>query len=346
MAEDRLKQDDRLRLQANTGFALAASLPVANNNDGPAQIQLRSMLHRTAGFAAEATKSSLLQWLMRISNTDLCLDGLREERNLVWFSAEPTSNQADHPDLDWLIVTSLSGHSRDEFMSAGTNLPLTAAEVAHFRRNHRDTDLGLARKFRKPNAELPESVQSLYLLYQERAYTDVEAALFIAQSSGSTRVARLMADLQAIGSFCNAHHVVHYNVQSYSVATAFDTSELIDVSNHEAASRLVMPVNHPAHLLKFSPEDIAALASLIVEKHMLSPTEFADKALMLAEARQDVNRFASPLRFRVAVLEEDLPSSKGWVRRIGLAYSRLFASWVADIPQLGLPPHNQRAASA
>ena len=145
--------------------------------------------------------------------------------------------------------------------------------------------------------------------------SDAEACLFVAQATGSTRVARVMADLLAVGSFANALEFISHLGVTYSVPAAFDTSEIIDFANHEAARRLALAADHPSHLLRLTPDEIGVLASNIVEKRMLDATAFLRKAQTLAEARQDVTRLPISQHFATAVIERDVPMTE----KLGLA---------------------------
>lgn len=235
---------------------------------------------------------------------------------------------------DWHTVTNLCGHPVDDFIAAGAALPLTCAEIDHFRRNHRETDCLAGRDFMAAKSELPSPLAELYGLYRHRARLDTEAALFVAQATGSTRIARIMGDLLAVGGFANGHECVSYLTMTYSVPAAFDTSDLIDAANHEASRRLAMSIDHPAHLLKLSPDEISILASEIVGNSVLSGPDFLEKANLLAEARQDVARLPVSKQFITAIVEHDLPVHQIWVARICAAYGRIFESWVSGIPEI------------
>ena len=61
---------------------------------------------------------------------------------------KPRSNKADTPLLDdWQVIANICGHSFNDFVSAGATLPLTTAEIEHFRRNHRGTESHVSRDF-------------------------------------------------------------------------------------------------------------------------------------------------------------------------------------------------------
>lgn len=239
--------------------------------------------------------------------------------------------RAKEPMDDWQTVTSLCGHGPEDFRDAGVSLPLSTAEIDHFRRNHRETDHLIARDFLTIKSNLPSPLAELYGLYRHRARLDTESAFFVAQATSSTRVSQLMADLLAIGGFANGHECIAHISQTYSVPAAFDTSDLIDRANIEALRRLALPVEHPAHLLKLSPDEVSVLAANIVERHLLSGADFLDKAHKLAEARQDVNRLPPLARFSASLKENDLPHDQAWVARIAEAYTRIFQIAKADV---------------
>lgn len=230
---------------------------------------------------------------------------------------------------DWQSVCNITGHSVEDFAAAGVELPLSAAEIDHFRRNHREMDRLVGRDFLAARCDLPSPVAELYGLYRHRARLDAEATLFVAQATGSTRVARLMADMLAVGGFASANECLTHVSMSYAVPAAFDTSALIDRAADEAMRRLAMPIENPSHLLKLSPDEISVLANNIVERNVLPAHEFLEKANLLAEARQDVNRFAAHERFSIAIEEGDLPASKDWVMRLCEAYDRLLNGWAS-----------------
>jgi len=237
------------------------------------------------------------------------------------------NRRAVTPSDDWETVACLAGHHVDDMMLAGIDLPITSAEIDHFRRNHRETDRLVGRDFLATRSDLPSPLAELYGLYRHRARLDTEATLFVAQATGSTRVARIMADLLAIGAFASAHECVAHVSITYSVPAAFDTSALIDRTCDEALRRLEMPIETPSHLLKMTPDEISVLASNIVDRHALSPIDFLEKASFLAEARQDVCRLPVELHLLTALEQGDLPVEKPWVGRLYQAYSRIFPAW-------------------
>jgi hypothetical protein len=235
---------------------------------------------------------------------------------------------------DWQIVASLCGYGKTVFQAIGADLPLTGAEIDHFRRNHRDVENIIGRDFLVAQCELPSPLSELYGLYRHRARMDAEAALFVAQATGSVRVASGIADLLAVGGFANAMEFITHLGQTYSVPAAFDTSDIIDRANHEALRRLNLAVDHPAHILKLSPDEIAVLAANIADKNTLTPDAFLEKSRLLAEARQDTNRLPLDRQFATAIEQHDLPLDLAWVKRIGIAYANLFEDWVAHIGEL------------
>lgn len=242
--------------------------------------------------------------------------------------------RAREPLDDWQTVANISGHTVQDFMSSGLELPISAAEIDHFRRNHRETDRLVGRDFLAARSDLPSPVAELYGLYRHRARLDTEATLFVAQATGSVRVARIMADLLAIGAFASGHECIAHLTATYSVPAAFDTSDLIDRTSDEAMRRLAMPIESPAHLLKMTPDEISVLANNIVERYALAPETFLEKANMLAEARQDVHRMPAYRRLPAALREGDLPTSHAWVKRLCEAYVRTFEAWLTDMPEV------------
>ena len=180
---------------------------------------------------------------------------------------------------DWQTIASICGHAINDFIAAGASLPLTGAEIDHFRRNHRGTENHISRDFLAARTDLPSPLAEIYGLYLHRGRVDAEATLFVAQATGSTRVARTMADLLAIGAFANGLEFISYLGITYSVPAAFDTSDLIDQANHEAARRLALPADHPAHLLKLTPDEKNQRARLcnIAEQHAMTGPGFPRK---------------------------------------------------------------------
>ncbi|MDD3287681.1 MAG: hypothetical protein PHX43_01565 [Alphaproteobacteria bacterium] len=270
-----------------------------------------------------SSEQRLIEWLLKSKKTKYGAKAIKAANDI----------SAAAPD-DWQTVDSICGHQAEDFLSAGVELPLTASEIDYFRRNHRDVDYLVTRDFMVSSADLPSPLSELYALYRHRAHVDTEAALFVAQATGSTRVASIMADLLSIGSFANGLEFISHMTMTYAVSAAFDTSDLIDRANQEAARRLTLQIDHPAHLLTLSPDEISVLASNIVERHMLSSPDFLEKANLLAEARQDVNRLPQAKQFVTAIGERDLPMTFPWISRICAAYARIFESWVLDMPEI------------
>lgn len=286
------------------------------------------------------------------ANTDQPMPTLTSSQKIVaWlFNFTPRSNPAAtssfeqrlqitaesvSPLDDWQTVASLCGHGAVDFADADVGLPLTAAEIDHFRRNHRETDNLVGRDFLAAKSDLPSPLAELYGLYRHRSRIDAEATLFVAQATGSNRIPRIMADLLAVGGFANGLEYIPHQTLAYSIAAAFDTSELIDRTAQEAARRLALPIEHPAHLLKLSPDEIAVLAANIVENNIMSGVDFLEKARLLTEARQDVNRLPVHQQFITVIGEHDLPLDKSWVMRLCAAYARIFDRWVSGMPEFG-----------
>lgn len=240
--------------------------------------------------------------------------------------------RASKPMDDWATVASITGYTAQEFYYAGVSLPLSAAEIDHFRRNHRETDRLVGRDFLSFRNDLPSPVGELYGLYRHRARLDTEATLFVAQATGSTRTARIMSDLLAIGAFASGHECISHLSMTYSVPAAFDTSDLVDRAADEAMRRLALPIDNPSHLLKLSPDEISVLANNIVERHVMNAPDFLDKANILAEARQDVCRLPTDRQFLTAYQDGDLPRNKPWVMRLFDAYQAIFPCWMPSAP--------------
>jgi hypothetical protein len=279
----------------------------------------------------------LLEWLSRFSRSGLSFAGLNQILDTSTI-APISDNDMAFAD-DWQTVAHLSGHNVSDFASAGAGLPLTAAEIDHFRRNHRGTESQISRDFLAARTDLPSPLSELYGLYLHRARVDAEASLFVAQATGSTRVARVMADLLAVGGFSNALEFVSHMGVTYAVPVAFDTSEIIDCANHEAARRLALASDHPSHLLRLTPDEIGVLASSIAEKNAMSATAFLKKAQLLAEARQDVTRLPTCHQFATAVIERDIPIAEIWGARLCAAYARILDGWVNDLPEIDQAVH-------
>ena len=282
--------------------------------------------------------SKVLEWLARVAEPGLAFEALgiplnpREKTPVEQTAGVSLSD-------DWQMITNLCGYTARDFMSAGASLPLTVAEAEHFRRNHRSADNNVSRDFLAARIDLPSPLAELYGLYLYRASLDAESALFVAQTTNSTRVAHVMADLLAIGGFENGMECISYLGLTYSVPAAFDTSSVIDCANFEASRRMALSAEHPSHLLKLTPDEIGVLAANIVEKNVLSPTDFLDKSNLLAEARQDVNRLSASQHFVTAIVERDLSVQLPWVTRICAAYMRLLERWVADLPEVNPALH-------
>ncbi|MDR3450419.1 MAG: hypothetical protein P4M15_11870 [Alphaproteobacteria bacterium] len=287
-------------------------------------------LHTDDGIGLSARSPRLLEWLSRLTQPGFALDLLNAP---IEKAKATTPSDPAHRD-DWQAVAHICGYSQQDFASAEAPLPLSAAAIDFFRRNHRGTEHHASRDFLTARCDLPSPLAELYGLYLHRARLDAESALFLAQSTGSTRVARMMADLLAIGGFANGLEFVGYLGITYSVPAAFDTSAQIDRANHEALRRMALPADHPSHLLKLTPDEIGVLASSIAEKNALDPADFLEKANLLSESRQDVTRLPPSQQFATAVIERDLPLVTSWALRLAEAYARVFPAWVAGLPEV------------
>lgn len=301
-----------------------SSLPEPANNDDPAKPQATS-------------DQRILSWLFRFSprkkhnpptNKELLSQAMEPFERSRRFLTERARKPVD----DWQTVAQIMGVNVEDLVHAGVELPLSAAEIDHFRRNHREMDRSIGRDFLVARSELPSPVAELYGLYRHRARLDTEATLFVAQATGSVRTARIMADMLAIGAFAGGHEYLAHLTATYSVTAAFDTSDLIDRTADEALRRLALPIGNPSHLLKLSPDELSVLANNIVERNALAPGAFLEKANLLSEARQDVHRLPASKHLVTAIEEGDLPSTKTWVLRLCAAYARLIGAWVENIP--------------
>jgi len=279
---------------------------------------------------ASARSPLLLEWLTKLTHPNFSFDRFAEPE-LTPYENAPQIDRKLRTD-DWNMVTHLCGYNAHDFLEANASLPLNAAEISYFRRNHRGTDSHVSKDFLTAQTDLPSPLAELYGLYRHRARLDAEAALWLAQSTSSLRVASVMADLLSIGAFANGLEYVSYLGVTYSVPCAFDTSIEIDFANREAMRRLVLPSDHPSHFLKLTPDDLGLLAASIAEKNALSPTDFLDKANLLSESRQDVTRLPKKLHFSTVLEERDLPLQTPWVDRLIKAYVRLFPEWVMGAP--------------
>jgi len=275
----------------------------------------------------------IIAWLFRSKAKPKGQLSVTDVRMADRYMGHTNVNESESPD-DWQIVTNLCGHTIQDFLDANSSLPLTAAEIDHFRRNHRERDTLISRDFLAAKSDLPSPLGEISGLYCHRARLDTEATLFVAQTTGSTRVPRVMGDMLAIGGFANGHECISHLTMTYSVPSAFLTSDLIDRANHEAARRLALPIDHPAHLLKLSPDELGLLAANIAENNVLTAPAFLEKANLLAEARQDVARLPANKQFITAISERDLPIGQLWVVRICAAYARIFDGWVSGLPEI------------
>ena len=253
--------------------------------------------------------------------------------------------RARKPMDDWQTVASIVGLNVQDLVQSGISLPVTAAEIDHFRRNHRETDRLVGRDFLALSHELPTPVADLYGLYRHRARLDTEASLFVAQATGSTRIPRIMADLLAIGAFASGHECIAHATRTYSVPAAFDTSDLIDRTCDEAQRRMALPIDNPSHLLKLSPDEISVLANNIVERYAMSAPDFIEKANLLSEARQDVHRMPVERQYAASLNEGDIPQELPWAKRLNKAYKSILPGWLppdGGAPEYGFEPTDLR----
>ena len=277
-----------------------------------------------------ANSPLLLDWLTRLTKHDTAAAPTPQKTDTAVISPSPRQQPLSE---DWNTVAHLCGYSIDDFAAAKAPLPLTAAEVDYFRRNHRGTENHISRDFLTAQTDLPSPLAELYGLYRHRARVDAEAALFIAQATNSTRVPNVMADLLAIGAFANGLEYVSYLGVTYSVPCAFDTSLEIDRAISEAQRRLSLPIDHPSHLLKLRPEELGILAASIAERSAQDSADFLEKANLLSEARQDVNRLPVCDRFVTVITEGDLPANAAWTDRLNQAFQRILPQWAGNLPE-------------
>ena len=280
---------------------------------------------------APGSPSILLSILQKLTKSQLDLRQYAEPLAAVRQAVDSRLNI--DADDDWQAVQAICGYGALDFSAAGASLPLTAAEIHHFCRNHRDCDVSLGGQFETVGSALPEALAVLYSVYTSQAKIDAEAALFLAQASGSTRVAGVMADLLAIGGFCHGTKSISCQGHVYAVAAAFDTAQIIDAANIEARTRRAYPAEHDGHLLRLTPDQIGILAAELAAEHRLTLPEFLRKANLMAEARQDVNRFTAAQHFTTALFEGALPISEAWVGRIIDAMRRVIPAWAGALPQ-------------
>lgn len=245
---------------------------------------------------------------------------------------------------DWRAVQSICGYRGEDFTAAGATLPLTAAAIQHFCRNHRECDMSLGGQFEALGNAMPEPLAILYSVYLSQTRLDAEGALFLAQASGSTRVAGIIADLLTIGAFNHGAASVHCEGRIFAVSAAFDTAAIIDATNREAEERLALPAGHNDHLLRLTPDAIGLLAMHLAAQHRLSAEALLEKSNRLAEARQDVNRLAPADRFITAVFENDLPAGESWVARILDAMRRIIPAWAGSSSIIHLDQAYKNAA--
>ena len=281
----------------------------------------------------ESASEPRRDWLLKVVNRLT-----RRQLDLVDEPLQSTVRQAVDARLaievsgDWEAIQAISGYGQSEFALAQSSLPLTAATIQHFCRNHRDCDASLAGQFEALNGDVPEALAVFYSIYHTQTRLDAEAALFLAQSSGTTRVARAMADLLTIGGFQNGDKSINCQGRIYAVAAAFDTAAVIDAANQEALARRTLAADDSEHLLQLSPDSVGLLAARLAETYRLAPLAFFRKANLLAEARQDVNRFTPHERFAVALYEGDLPISEAWVARLIAAMRAIVPGLVGNLP--------------
>jgi len=282
-------------------------------------------------FRTLTSDQKIIAWLFRLSPQN---DNKTKEKINHTYRPHPFEksrqfllNRTNNYTDDWQTVSNITGISKEDFNNSGIELPLSAAEIDHFRRNHRETERLVGRDFLTAQSDLPSPLADLYGLYRHRARLDTESTLFVAQATGSTRIARLMSDLLSIGSYASGHEYVCHMAKTYSVPCSFDTADLIDRTSDEAMHRLSFSIKNPSHLLNLSPDEISVLASNIVDRYALNASEFLEKANILSEARQDVHRLPANCMLATSIIEGDLPIDKSWAMRLHTAYQNIFPTW-------------------
>lgn len=285
----------------------------------------------SAFHAVQSSPSLLLGILQKLTKSQLDLRQYAEPLAAMRQAVDARLNFSESD--DWQAVQAICGYSAEDFAAAGAPLPLSAAAIHHFCRNHRECDVSLGGQFETLGSAVPEALAVLYSVYMTQTRIDAEAALFLAQTSGTTRVATIMADLLAIGGFCHGTTSISCQGKVYAVATAFDAAQVIDAANIEARTRLAFPAEHDGHLLRLTPDQIGILAAELAAEHRFTLAEFLEKANLMAEARQDVNRFTVAQHFTTALFEGDLPISEAWVGRTIDAMRRIIPAWAGIVPR-------------
>lgn len=264
--------------------------------------------------------------------------GLRQQkpfehsRLVQWLTREasktgPTevSAPAGHLTDDDVAYAGLLHFASVEWAALKVKPPITASEIMHFNAAHNAALSDIESAFLPDKVDLPAALASFYIRYLTKARRDVEAALVIAQSSNSTRLPHSMADALALAAFEGAAlEPVRHDGSDYAASCAEDTSAFIDAAIVAATRKLMLPIDHPDHLLRLNVMDITRLASQIVEETRLAPFRFLLKAKQLYMARCDVCRFPPLQRFATSVGEHDLNADEPWVQRIAAAYARIF----------------------
>jgi hypothetical protein len=272
-------------------------------------------------------ESRLVRWLTRET-----LKSPVKETSPNGFSGEDT-----------IAFAEFTGMDVAEWALLGLRPALTAAEIRHFEHAHNAALSDIESAFLPDRLDLPPQLAAFYIGYLTRARRDAEAALFIAQSTGSTRLPMLCADALAVCAFEGAiRQTIRIEGNDYALSAASDTSAIIDKTLEIARQRLAIPIDHGDHLLRLNTLEVSQLASEIVDAVSLPPFPFLMKAKELYTARADVCRFPPMDRFVTAIRENDLSSEEGWVQRIALAYGRLFAADLGETMKEGRGPLGNR----
>ena len=98
----------------------------------------------TAPVSARSPR--LLEWLTRLTQQGFSLDTLTHPLNLKDKTSATPAGETPPLD-DWQAVGHICGIAPQDLVRSGAPLPLTAAEIDYFRRNHRGTETHISRDF-------------------------------------------------------------------------------------------------------------------------------------------------------------------------------------------------------
>lgn len=277
-------------------------------------------------------QSRLIQWLTRAAQ--------QTTQPAVAPGAKPMPTAANNPDKK--AFSALIGMHESDWDSVGLPPPITAHEIQHFWQAHNAALSDIESAFLPSKIDLPPELALFTIRHLAQARRDVEATLFIAQSTQSLRLPRLMADALAIRGFEGAtQNPLRFEGNDYASTALDDTAAYIDAAAALAMQRLVLPIDHADHLLRMNVMAISQMAASLVEQHAPAPFAFLLKAKEIFIARCDICRFPPTTRFATAVAEGDLDGDSPWVRRIAAAYHRLFDGRAQTAPEdTSLNPSN------